>query len=533
MTSEVLCHRDRNAEKPSCSYTLDVHQDLSQILSSWYCQRRIVPCSSVKPHNVTHRKNKKAIPHLNDDDVCLKNALQYAYFDTSLRVFTTENPICTEDIPKLCMYHVPQRSKALDCFMYHSPSAPDGTPPNEVIVSLLSSSFIFTSYAMYTFTHLNVHYADNISFNLKANLSDCPAHLSIEEYKTFGAMAFGRQIIYPNVLTQLASSAIDFTKIEMQCLILQIVQQAGSPSEDIERTNHALVVDGPFGFAMFEQLEIALRRVSENWESWRASASFSLLARRVMSLTKCPEARTRALNYLAELRLTCFKWLKKLKMRAASSTDDEQRSELQSRATEIALLCASTYDVETIDLDIILQQESAISVLLQSSIVIQENCDSVQPEHQALYESLLQSHRAMMYRVFEKLRMFILQDSAGLCDAVTANWAVFSSTTASSWHSLDRPQHHWLATTSGTLLVHFNLLTAELLVDGDPLARLPSRFMQNEMYRPLFSNSTLEVIPTDEPGLEFSARYAYHGYKLHFGLRDPDLLVVAVQDNSR
>jgi hypothetical protein len=386
---------------------------------------------------------------------------------------------------------------------------------------------------MYTSAHLDVHHADYISFNLKASLSDCPAHLSIEEYKAFGTMAFGRQIIYPNVLTQLASSAIDFTKVETQCLILQIVQQAGLLNGDTERTNHALVVDGYFGLAMLEQLEIALRRVSENWESWRASATFSLLARRVLSLTKSPRAYTRALNYLAELRLVCFKWLKRLKIGAASSIDDDQRSELHSRATEIALLCASTFDVETVDLDMVLQQNSAISVLIQSSIVIQENCDSVQSEHQALYKSLLQSHRAMMYRAFEKLRTFVLHDSTGLCDAVTANWAVFSSTTASGWHSLERPQHHWLATTSGTLLVHFNLLTAELLVDGHPLARLPSKFMQHEMYRPLFSRSVLEVIPTNEPGLEFSARYAYHGYKLHFGMRDPDMLVVAVQKKTR
>jgi hypothetical protein len=386
---------------------------------------------------------------------------------------------------------------------------------------------------MCTSTHLDVPHANYISSHSKASLSDCPTHLSIEEYKAFGTMAFGRQIIYPNVLTQLASSAIDFTKVETQCLILQIVQQSGLPSGDIERTNHALAVDGIFGLAMLEQLEIAFRRVSENWESWRASASFSLLARRVLSLTKSSEVRTRALDYLAELRLGCFKWLKRLKTRVASSTDDEQRSELHSRATEIALLCASTYDVETIDLNIVLKQNSAISVLLQSSIVIQENCDSVQSEHQALYRSLLQSHRAMMYRVFEILRSFVLQDSKGLCDAVTANWAAFSSKTASGWYSLQRPQHHWLATTSGMLLVHFNLLTAELLVDGNPLARLPSKFMQHEMYRPLFSKSTLEVIPTDEPGLEFSARYAYHGYKLHFGLQDPDMLVVAIQGKSR
>jgi hypothetical protein len=346
-------------------------------------------------------------------------------------------------------------------------------------------------------------------------------------------MAFGRRIIYPNVLTQLASSAIDFTKVETQCLILQIVQQAGLPSGEVERTNHALLVNGSFGHAMLEQLEIALRRVSENWESWRALASFSLLARRIVSLTKSHEVHTHALDYLVELRSVCFQWLERLKRRAASSTDDEQRSELHSRATEIALLCVSTYDVETIDIDIVLQQDSAISLLLQSSIVIQENCDSVQSEHHALYGSLLQSHRAMMYRIFEKLRSFILQNSTGLRDAVRANWVAFNSATVSGWHSLERPQHHWLTTTSGTLLVHFNLLTAELLVNGNPLARLPSMFMQHEMYKPLFSKSTLEVIPTDEPGLDFSARYAYQGYMLHFGLQNLDMLVVAVQGNSR
>jgi hypothetical protein len=284
---------------------------------------------------------------------------------------------------------------------------------------------------------------------------------------------------------------------------------------------------------MLQQLEIALRRVSENWESWRASASFSLLARRMLSLTQSPEVRMRALDHLVELRSVCFKWLRRLKTRAAASTDDEQRDELNSRATEIALLCASTYDVEDADFDIVLQQDSAISVLLQSSIVIQENSGTVRSEHQTLYKSMLQSHRAMMYRAFPKLRTFILQDSTGLCDAVMANWVEFNPTTVSDWYLLEQPQHHWLAINSGTLLVHFNLLTAELLVNGLPLARLPSEFMQHEMYRPLFSKSTLEVIPTDEPGLRFSARYLYHDYKLHFGMKGPDMLVVAVQNNSR
>lgn len=139
----------------------------------------------------------------------------------------------------------------------------------------------------------------------------------------------------------------------------------------------------------------------------------------------------------------------------------------------------------------------------------------------------------MMYRIFESLSAFVLEDSAGLCDAITANWNSFCRTAASDWCLLEQPQHHWLAINSNTLLVHFNLLTAELLVDGLPLARLPSEFMQHEMYRPLFSKSTLEVVPTDDPGLRFSARYTYHNYKLGFGMQGTDMLVVAVQGKDR
>jgi hypothetical protein len=78
---------------------------------------------------------------------------------------------------------------------------------------------------------------------------------------------------------------LDFTKPETQYLIIQTMHQAGLPSENIERKNYTVVKETNFGRAMLEQLKIALNRVSENWESWRAAARFSLLAHRVLSLT--------------------------------------------------------------------------------------------------------------------------------------------------------------------------------------------------------------------------------------------------------
>lgn len=347
------------------------------------------------------------------------------------------------------------------------------------------------------------------------------------------AIPFGRNVIYLNTLTQLAHSAIDFTKVEAQCFMLQTIQQTGISGNDFKRTNHAAISKEAFGCAMLEQLGFALQRMSENWESWRAYASYSLLVRRLSSLTKSEQVHRRALACLAEIRSICFKWLLKVKQRAATSTEDEQRSDMYSRATEIALLCTSTYDVEETDFDIVLQQDSAIFMLIQCSITIQENGSSVRSEDQGLYRVMLQAHRVLMHRLFRNLRKFILQDSTGLCDAVTASWTAFHPTVATKWCSLDTPQEHWLLIKSGTLLVHFNLLTADLLIDGLPLSRLPSEFVQHEMYKPLFSKSTLEVVPTDEPGLQFSAKYPYHQYKLHFGMQDSDMLVVAMSPNSR
>ncbi|KAF1941797.1 hypothetical protein EJ02DRAFT_490907 [Clathrospora elynae] len=499
MITTVLGCQSRKGAQPMCSYTLNLHKDLCHMLSTQYSTRCIIPLSEVKPHSVTHRKHQKAIPHLGDDDVCLKNALRYAYYDSSRGSFTTTMPSCMEEIPKKCMYQMPPDSKTLERFMYHPPSSPDGLPVNEVI----------------------------------ASLSDCPAHFSIDEYKALGAMPLGRQIIYSNILAQLAIPTVDLTKVETQCFVLQATQQAGLSDQHIERASHHVLTEAPFGHAMLEQLKTALQCVEKNWESWRAAATFSLLARRVLSLSSCPVVRSRAFDYLVDLRRVCLTWLLRLKERAGDSTDDQQRSGLFSGATEIALLCTTTYDVEDADVDTILQQESAISTLLQSSITVQENHGSVKSEYHYLYDNMLQSWRSLMYRLFPKLHKSILRDNGGLCEAVTANWPAFEPDSTDHWASLNKNQEHWLQIQSGTLPVHFNLLTAELLVNGLPLARLPPEFMRHSLYTTLFQKATLEVVPTDQPGMQFSANALYHGYKLHFGMSGEDMHVVAIGDSTR
>lgn len=81
---------------------------------------------------------------------------------------------------------------------------------------------------------------------------------------------------------------------------------------------------------------------------------------------------------------------------------------------------------------------------------------------------------------------------------------------------------------SSTYSIHFNIITAELLVNGVPLARLPSEYTTHPSYSALFQGFLLEVGPTNEPGMEFSSKLPFRGYTIHLGKDGDDLLVAAI-----
>jgi hypothetical protein len=494
---DTLGYKAKTAQKPQNSYRLDNHRDLSHMVNHNCRSQRIVPLSSLKPHSGTHRKNKTAVSTLKDDDICLPNALRYQYYDNRQGIWTSPN-IPSGQIHKKCMYSMPDRSKTLGRFLSKPTSSPDGIAPNEVV----------------------------------ASQSECPPHFSIEEYKAFGTLPLGRNIFYSNILTQLAAPTLDWSKVETQCLMLQIVTQAGLPDGSVERTSHHALADPAFGLTMMTQLETALKRTEENWESWRAVATLISLACRVLSFTSAADVRQRSLNFLNKARQVSMNWLLRLKTRSALSTDDSQRTELIAGAAEIALLGSSTFDVDHDFFTSVLQQRGAVSSLLKFSITVQENLHLISsPEN--LQNCALQAWRSMTYRMFPTLLRTITQDRTGLDEAVAANWASFHPKEGSQWESPDDLKRHWLYTFSGKLPIHFNLLTAELLVNGLPLARLPSDYLAHPMYKLLFSTSALEVVPTNETGMRFSAKSTFHGHELHFGMAEEDMLVVAIRDGKK
>jgi hypothetical protein len=496
LITTVLSMCDDTAKQPFHAFGLDKHQELTHKLSERYHDRRVIIVSTTTSltTNKDSKETLKAIPLVEDSQVCVTNRSEYRYYDKTESVCIGSDWKFTQELPLSCSYALPQEAKDLNCYSRRLPAAPDGPTSNSVI----------------------------------ANQDQCPAHFSTDEFKAFCTIPFGCEIMYENILVQLAMPAVDFGKVETQYLMQQIIHQTGPMNGQVERILHWILQDAQFCDSMLGQLESARNHISENWESWRALATFSLLTRRILSMTPSEEIR-----FLVSVREVCLRWLRTLADRVKTSTGQEQRSELYARTLDIALLGTSTFDVDDAFFDNILNQPGATSTLLQFSIRVQENQEFSQSNTEDMCKIMHQSWQRLMYRILPMLRRRLARSYDELSQAVLVTWSTFQTASEARWFPEPAPQHRWLRTTSGTSTVHVDLLTGTLLINGQPLTRLPNQITGTDMYAHLFGKTILEVGPSDEAGMQFCTKAEHHGHKLHFGRRQSDLLVLAVKHRTR
>ncbi|TVY25882.1 hypothetical protein LHYA1_G005662 [Lachnellula hyalina] len=500
-------------KKPRKTYPLQNYNGLSSYFTRFSSTQRIGLLSEDKPHEVTHRRNKSIAATSDINDVCLDNGLHYKYYDASTKCFVDMFRI-TDKVPIFCTYRMPAESSSLQKFLFRPSSIPNGPSPNTLV----------------------------------ASQSDCPDHMSLEEYKALSGTPLGYRIQWQNILQLSVTSSVDFKKVETSLTILQCIHQTGPPSSGgVLRAGHEILDDDNLAHAILKALREALQRVKENWESSQALSTYISLAARLLSLTSSDQIKEGCLLYLANVRVVAFEWVNILRDKAQMTMSDDQRTYLCSRALEVALVCVDSFNFDERYLEDLLAIPEDLSLLIQCSIVIQEGDYTLAHTSDPIVSLLYQRWKGLTYRCYPILATKIVKSSSSSLDvAIIKSWSAYKA--GSGWRRIPEQDGHWLMTrtapqeNSNGLWVHFNLLTGELLVNGLPLARLPLRYEQHPMYRTLFASCAMEVLPTSVPGLEFSGKKEYAGYTLHFGIGqssdepnslEHDLLVQAIKGDKK
>lgn len=444
----------------------------------------------------------------NEESIFMSNRLIWRYHDVSLDIFL-EKSVENEEVDRLCTVRLPECSMAMQTFLRRPPETPDGNPPNAVIAS----------------QHL------------------CPSHFTVEEFKYLCSLPLGLRIQWLKVLAHLSMSYIDWKRTEAVLTLLHITYQRGPLREDGSAYAHQLLKDPRFAQTLLDKLDTALDRIKDNWESRQAVEVFSIISARLLSIGPT-ELRLRCLNFLRKCRKVCIEWIKAFEEEEDSSTlfHDAPESRKQERYHEIALICVDTFNVDQEHLESLLKSTDDARIFLQSSLLIRQNMP-IQIEPGSLQSILLHRWRTLAFRSAPILiDQIVKKGDSCLDDAILCIWAAHRP--ARVW-TTNLNVGYWLESKTGNytscepMPISFNLFTAELMVNGAPLSRLPLRFEEHPTFRNLFGSSPLDVAPSSEPGMRYSITKLFYGMQVHLGSRTAgedsdswDLLVQTHRDRK-
>ena len=486
--------------RPEFNYALSGYSGLSKFYQMYSSAPVIEVLSEVKPHDKTHRKSV-AIELASEEDIYLNTGPVWKLYDSRQAAFLN-TPEPSIQISKACTIKLGPQSKSLQPFLTRPWNQIDGKTPNSVI----------------------------------AGQSESPHHLTVDEFKPTCALALGPRIIWCNLLTQLAMPLVDLNKAEILAFVWQAALQAGQQGKNWRRESHEQLADDVFIKTCLSQLDSNLAKARESWELRNAVALLTLVGSRLLSVGN-PKNALECLNFLSECRDVSYQWQSALRAKALASSDQDIRADLARRAHEAALICLLSFDVDTEHLRKLLQQEEPTRVYLECLMTLRDTDFCVVAS--VHLDTLTLRSRRLAHRCQAMIRDNVIQNKNGdqaLDLAIRSTWTSFQRSTTQQWEEEAlcwlRTQASGLTPTSQTLTVHFNIVTGELLVNGLPRGRLPSSYETHEDYRALFGYTTVDCMPTTEPGMLFAATKPHRGYLISIALNGTSLLVRARKEDK-
>ncbi|GAB7331594.1 hypothetical protein MBLNU13_g02973t1 [Cladosporium sp. NU13] len=435
--------------------------------------RRIGLVSQTKPVVVTHYSTKK-IPAVDIDGVCVPNGLKYEYYDESGSHFVGSYSF-DDKVARSCTYFLPMSE--LRRYVFRPARSPDGEPPNTVI----------------------------------ASQDKCPDSMSLDEYKELCSVPLGHNIQWANILQQLAMPGVDFKKLETTLVFLQCIHQTGPPGQDYYRQTHAILQNTKKASDLISHLDAAVDRVKQNWESAQALSLFASIATRVLCLK--PATFDACSSLLAKIRVVSSGWMYSLREAAHKTSDHDSRETFFAKSVEAALICASTYDLPKKHIEGLLGSTKDVSMLIQSTLVVQQGGNAKLWKDQPL--NLM---RLRFVRFLDCYYKSISGKHEGIDDAIKQSWSAYKPGPG-GWSTVSPLQDDWISSeTKENKQVHYNLLSGELLVNGVPLDQPPQSYRTLPLHKTLFGDAIVEVMPATSTGFDYSTKRHYGGHGVQIGL---------------
>ncbi|KAI9447738.1 hypothetical protein H4582DRAFT_2137682, partial [Lactarius indigo] len=363
--------------------------------------------------------------------------------------------------------------------------------------------------------------------------ADCPPELSPHEYIAFSGLRSGPRLQWLNIARELSSPSLSFRREGVHTLITQAAWHLG-PSSDGVREWHADLEVPSFGWALLHELEGLLGRIEANWLEEVTVRTIALLTSRLLSSVHDPDIHQSAYALLRRARSVAHRWISELGSKLEATDDETPRANLRRRLCILAATCFSTYDVCLEHVPGTLSSDGDIAIAVHCAVIVHDNTPSIVKDDDSRYLTrLLNRHRRLLHFLEPSLRESVESNPSGFDHGLANLWLGFRRQTSSNWRVLPIPNSRWISCiVEGGQEVHYNLLTGQLLVGGNPFGRLPQKIVEHSTYASVLGTRVLDVVPADTPSMEFMTRSSVSGYQILFSLRGADLTLQARQPGN-
>ncbi|KAF9235916.1 hypothetical protein BU15DRAFT_64461 [Melanogaster broomeanus] len=351
--------------------------------------------------------------------------------------------------------------------------------------------------------------------------------LSLHEFTAFGHLRSGSCLQWLNILREIRARTLTFRRNEVHLLLAQAAGQVGPLSEEGEWAWHRELSDPFFCDAMLGELESLVLGVEANWLEGLTMSMVSFLISRLLTSDQSSAVKTKAHELLRKVREKTFSWVQELSVKVQDVEDEDIRGRLR----DIAAICRGTFDVDPEHMREQLSSPRDVEILVSCAIFIHDSTPAVLTGIPKESRLLHERDRRLSMALEEILTDRIWGSNEGINLAVTSVWPAYQP--GSQWGQLEHPNSRWFSCQSAVTNVqqsqevHFNLLDGTLLVEGKPLGKLPREITSHYVYKLIFENRILDVIPGNIPGMEYTTRGQISGWQVHFALKDDELQIMA------
>lgn len=362
----------------------------------------------------------------------------------------------------------------------------------------------------------------------------CSTSLTMHEFVAFGSLRAGERLQWYNIVRELGSANLNLNAEAVGTLLTQAAWQAGYANPNSElRESHHVFEDIRFCTRMHDILVSALEKIEANWKELNSMNVLVILSLRLLSLVKHRSIIENSLQLLARLRQVTLGWARELAQSERQSSDSDQS---HRRLLKAALTCRMTYFVDSQHVGSVLGSRTDIATFIECSIWVYDNCPVNVTQLPPLLQRALLRDRRLAYSVEPRLAQLIHDGNPGLTDGVKSIWQ--AAYLPDIWEFVSKPLKNWVVTRtmppkgSEPQLVHYDLLSGRLLVDGRPLGRLPARYTEHPLYQKVFRTSVLDVVAADEVGMSYRTTRLIFDHKVYFGFANGSLLIRIKNETS-